>query len=60
MEDFLRRLGQGKPASQGELQEFIRKYDINNAQEAMGSEGDSWRRAIRYLAGEDDIFGLRR
>jgi hypothetical protein len=47
-------------ALQAELREFKRKYDINNAGEEMGEEGDSWRRAIRYLAGEDNIFGLRR
>lgn len=43
-----------------ELREFIRKYDINNAGEVMGDEGDSWQRAIRDLMGAGDVFGLRR
>lgn len=47
-------------ALRAELREFIRKYDINNVAEEMGEEGDSWKRAIRYLNGEDGIFGLRR
>jgi hypothetical protein len=59
-ETFMKIQGEKWATLQAELKEFIRKYDINNAREAMGAEGDSWRRAIRYLAGEDDIFGLRR
>jgi hypothetical protein len=43
-----------------ELEMFMRKYDIQHADEPMGVEGDSWRRAIRYLTGEAGVFGLRR
>jgi hypothetical protein len=44
----------------GQLDEFARKYDINHADQAMGAEGDSWRRAIRLVSGDPDILGLRR
>jgi hypothetical protein len=44
----------------GQLDDFARKYDINHANEVMGVEGDSWRRAIGLVAGQGDIFGLRR
>jgi hypothetical protein len=44
----------------GELELFMRRYDIQHADEAIGAEGDSWRRAIRYLTGEAGVFGLRR
>ena len=47
-------------ALHAELREFIRKYDINNADEVMGEEGDSWKRAIGLLMGENGVFGLRR
>lgn len=40
-----------------ELDTFSDKYDINHADEAMGSEGDSWRRATRLVGGEGSIFG---
>jgi hypothetical protein len=43
-----------------ELAEFIRKNDFNYAHETMGTEGDSWLRAIRQLGGEKGIFGLSR
>lgn len=42
-----------------ELDTFASKYDINHAHEAMGEEGDSWRRALELLAGRKGIFGLR-
>ncbi len=42
-----------------ELDMFANKYDINHAHEAMGEEGDSWRRALEMLAGRKGIFGLR-
>lgn len=42
-----------------ELELFIRKNDVNYQGEGFGPEGDSWRRAIRLLAGEDGVFGLR-
>lgn len=38
-----------------DLSEFVRKYDFNNADEAMGKEGDSWLRAIRQMVGEKGI-----
>jgi hypothetical protein len=43
----------------GELDEFARKYDINHADEAMGEEGDSWRRALGLIAGKRNVLGLR-
>ncbi|MEO8607267.1 MAG: DUF6062 family protein [Chloroflexota bacterium] len=43
-----------------ELDEFARKYDINHADESMGAEGDSWRRALSLVAGARRVFGLRR
>lgn len=44
----------------GELREFMRKYDFKHADEKMGTEGDSWRRAIARLGGEAGVFGVRR
>ncbi len=43
-----------------QLDAFALKYDINHADLTMGKEGDSWRRALRLVAGERDVFGLRR
>jgi hypothetical protein len=43
-----------------ELQRFADKYDINHADETMGAEGDSWRRALALLAGGRDVFGRGR
>lgn len=43
-----------------ELDSFAMKYDINHADQAMGTDADSWRRAIALVAGQEDIFGLRR
>lgn len=45
---------------QAELQEFIRKADMNFTGEGFGTESDSWQRAINALAGSPNIFGLRR
>ena len=42
-----------------ELAEFARKYDHNNADEAMGDEADSWLRAVRQIGGDKGVFGLR-
>lgn len=42
-----------------ELDELARKYDVNHAADAVGSEADSWRRALRLVAGMEGIFGLR-
>jgi len=47
-------------ALKGELDEFARKYDINHADEMMGAEGDSWRRALGLIAGRREVLGLRR
>jgi hypothetical protein len=44
----------------GELDEFIRKYDVNHADETMGAEGDSWKRALTQVAGIAAVLGLRR
>lgn len=43
-----------------ELREFMRKYDYKHADEKMGAEGDSWRRAVARLGGEEGVFGVRR
>jgi hypothetical protein len=40
-----------------DLNEFIEKNDHRRAHEAMGSEGDSWQRAVRRMAGEKGVFG---
>ena len=37
----------------GELDEFMRKNDYRFADEGFGAEGDSWRRAVGKVAGED-------
>ena len=37
-----------------ELQEFQRKHDYRFHHERFGGEGDSWLRAIKLIAGEDD------
>jgi len=42
-----------------DLSEFVRKYDYNNAHEAIGVEGTSWLRAVRQMSGEKGVFGLR-
>jgi hypothetical protein len=42
-----------------ELDDFARKYDINHADEMMGAEGNSWRRALPLVAGLKSVFGLR-
>lgn len=38
-----------------ELESFAHKYDINHADEAMGAEGDSWRRALSLVFGTLEI-----
>jgi hypothetical protein len=45
-------------ALQADLQLFMDKNEVNDTN--MGQEGDSWQRAIRYLSGEEDVFGYRR
>lgn len=40
------------------LQEFCEKLDYRRSKEKMGEEGDSWRRAVGRLAGEQGVFGL--
>lgn len=37
-----------------ELNEFMRKNDFNHKDEAMGSEADSWQRAVRIVSGDND------
>jgi len=41
-----------------QLQEFRDKHDYRRSEEKMGEEGDSWRRAVARLAGEEGVFGL--
>ena len=51
--DFLRRqAGEKLAALIGELNEFIRKNDYRFTGEGMGKEGDSWRRILAWMAGE--------
>ncbi|MBN2085285.1 MAG: hypothetical protein JW748_08655 [Anaerolineales bacterium] len=51
--EFLRRQAGGKlSALIGELNEFIRKNDYRFTGEGMGREGDSWRRVLAWMAGE--------
>jgi hypothetical protein len=38
-------------ALEGEMDEFIRKYDHRFRKEEWGEEADSWQRAIRWIAG---------
>lgn len=45
---------------QDELNEFMRKQDFKNADEAMGAEGTSWQRAVARAGGEQGVFGVRR
>lgn len=40
-----------------ELEEFIAKMDYRRADEVMGSEGDSWRRAAQITGGTRAAFG---
>jgi hypothetical protein len=41
-----------------QLQEFCDKSNYRGIKEKMGEEGDSWRRAVGRLAGEEGVFGL--
>jgi hypothetical protein len=51
--DFLRRQASEKPAALiVELNEFIRKNDYRFTEEGMGKEGDSRRRILAWMAGE--------
>jgi hypothetical protein len=43
---------------QAQLQEFRDKNDHRRIKEKMGEEGNSWRRAVGRLAGEEGVFGL--
>ncbi len=43
-----------------ELEMFIDKQNYEHIGKAMGREGDSWVRAIRRMAGEKGVFGVRR
>ncbi len=47
-------------ALQDDINHFTDNVRDNIPQEQMGSEGDSWLRAVRYLSGEPGVFGLRR
>ncbi len=39
-----------------QLREFQRKQDYRFRHEVFGPEADSWRRAVRLLTGEEDVF----
>ncbi|MEL7436197.1 MAG: DUF6062 family protein [Chloroflexota bacterium] len=45
---------------QTHLQKYIEQNDNNVPQHKMGVERDSWSRAIRYLSGDEGVFGYRR
>jgi hypothetical protein len=47
-------------ALKAELDAFTLKYDVNHADQAMGAEADSWRRATEALGGDPFVLGLRR
>jgi len=47
-------------ALQADIELFIQQNEDNVPQQAMGNEGDSWQRAIRYLSGDKEIFGYGR
>jgi len=42
---------------QSELESLKDRYDPNRTELAVGEDSDSWRRAIRLLAGEKGVFG---
>ena len=49
---FLQESSRNRLATlQAEMEEFIRKYDHRFRKEEWGDERDSWRRAIRWIAG---------
>jgi hypothetical protein len=51
--EFLRRQASEQLAALiVELNEFIRKHDYRFSGEGMGKEGDSWRRILAWMAGE--------
>lgn len=43
-----------------DLTVFLEKYNLSNMHDEFGQESDSWRRAIRYIAGEPGVFALKR
>jgi len=43
-----------------ELDTFFQKNNRSVAQSDFGPERDSWQRAIHYISGEEDVFGLQR
>jgi len=45
---------------QDELNLYLDQVRRNVPRTRMGPEGDSWLRAVRYLAGDDGVFGYRR
>jgi hypothetical protein len=47
-------------ALKAELDLLAVKYDINQAGQEIGAEGDSWRRSLELLAGRSTNFGMRR
>ena len=47
-------------ALKAELDMLAAKYDVNHADEAVGAEADSWRRALIMVSGNRDVFGVRR
>jgi len=47
-------------ALKAELDMLADKYDVNHADEAVGAEADSWRRALIMVSGNRDVFGVRR
>lgn len=44
----------------GDLEEFARKFDYRYANEAMGDEKKSWRRALETFVGRAGVFGPER
>lgn len=50
---LLARTHEHMAATQSALQELIRKYDHRFQHEPVGSERDSWKTAMRFIAGEE-------
>lgn len=45
---------------QAELQIYMKKHKVEHRDMVLGEEADSWQRALRYVAGAPEVFGLRR
>ena len=63
IDTLVRLLGSAEQRWQGlmgDLEEFVRKFDYRYANEAMGDEKKSWRRALETFVGRAGVFGPER